>query len=285
MRALRHDYKLYAFEYPSFRGARFAAQALVGELRRLHGPAGVPPRSIVLLGHSLGGLVCRRAMNVDGFGDSVLHAFTLASPHHGTLIASLATADHRLRRVAGDRNYALLRTILGLLVPDGPALEEIAWDDHDGALSRHGLERMGARANPELLAFNAADHYRDRLTVLMGDCPDLRWNPILLPLDYVRAAQGLFGRGFANCDPLVPLASGLFAGGGAQSVVARKVNHADWALRDEVLDDPLERIGDLRWPQSAQWSDVGRVGSGYRKEAVRAGLRGDPPSGHWLAVE
>jgi hypothetical protein len=245
VRALRRDYKVYEFDYPSFAGIDAAARALVREVRALRDPAPVPSRCVVLVGHSLGGLVCRRAMNLGSFGDAVLRCFTMATPHHGTLLASVVHADHRFRSVVGTLNYELLRNLMGLLVPDLPALAEIAWDDHDRALSRPDLREIGVRTNAGLAAFNAADRYIDRLTCLTGDCPDLLTSPLMLPVDHVRRAQGLLGRAFANTDPLVSYASGSFAGAPVERAAVRRANHVDWALRHDILTGLIERIADL----------------------------------------
>jgi hypothetical protein len=244
MRALRRDYKLYAFEYPSFAGTRAAARRLVDEVRALYPDTSPPARSIVLLAHSLGGLVSRRALNLEGFGDSVRRLYTLATPHRGTLIASIATARPGLRDLVGDFNYGLLKNFMGMLVPACAALDELAWDDHDLAVTRPDLIDLGVRANPELAAFNACDRYLDRVTAITGDCPNLRKDVLGLPLDYIRSAQGILGSQFANSDPLVPCLSGAFAGAPVARLHLKRINHIDWAVDRGVVSALLERIAD-----------------------------------------
>lgn len=244
MRALRRDFKLYAFEYPSFAGTPAAARRLVDEVRALYPDGSPPARSVTLLAHSLGGLVSRRALNTAGFGEAVSHLYTLATPHRGTLIASVARARHGFRAIVGDFDYGLLRNFMGMLVPACPALDELAWDDRDAAVTRPDLVEMGVRANPELAAFNACDRYLDRVTAITGDCPDLRKDALGLALDHIRSAQGRLGAQFANSDPLVPRISGDFAGAPIERVHVKCVNHVDWAVDPAAISAVLQRIAD-----------------------------------------
>lgn len=244
MRALRRDFKLYAFEYPSFAGTQAAARRLVDEVRALYPGGSPPPRAVTLLAHSLGGLVSRRALNTEAFGESVSRLYTLATPHRGTLIASVARARHGFRALVGDFDYGLLRNFMGIMVPSCPALDELAWDDRDAAVTRPDLVEMGVRANPALAAFNASDRYLDRVTAMTGDCPDLRTSALGFALDHIRSAQGRLGAQFANSDPLVPCISGDFAGAPIERVHVARVNHVEWAVDPAVISAVLQRIAD-----------------------------------------
>lgn len=245
VRALRRDYKLYAFNWPSFAGAEKAGVELARQVRALY-PDGQPPaKSVVLFAHSMGGLVSRYAMNQGDFGDAVRQVFTMATPHRGTLIASLARCGHGLDNIVGAFNVGLIRNFLGFLVPSCAALDDLAYDDRDGALSRPDLVEYGVKLNHGLRAFNERDRYLDRVTALTGDCPDLRNKVLGLPLDYIRAAQGILGARFANSDPLVPRASGLFEDAPIRRACILRTNHVDWAMSPDVAGQVLERVADL----------------------------------------
>lgn len=244
-RGLRTRFKVYHFEYPSQKGARLAAQQLVGQVRALYPDGEVPADDVVLVAHSLGGLVARQAMNTDGFGDGVQRLFTLATPHHGTLIASVANGNWNMREKIPEFDYWILRKFTGLLLPDCPALWDLRWDDHDGQLGKPEYASYEIPLNDWLKQLNASDAYLGKLTAYMGDCPRMPLRLQNLPLDYIRGAQGIFGDAFKNSDPLVPFASGTFEGAPVTRRVVPKVTHVDWVFLPHVLTPVIEEIADL----------------------------------------
>jgi pimeloyl-ACP methyl ester carboxylesterase len=245
---LRRRFKVYAFDYPSFCSVGESGRELVRRIRELYPGGTVPERHVVLVGHSLGGLVSRAAMSADGFGESVGLTVTLASPHHGTFLASLVRTGHTVREAMGRVDYGLMRRVSGQLLPACPAMDDIRWVRGGAAIAGGNGDGDGdgdAARNPWMERLNAQDRYMDRLVVAMGDCPRLTWPPHSLPLEYVRRLQGRLVPALANADPLVPFASGTFEGAPVERIVLSGVNHLDWALRPAVLDPVVQRIDRL----------------------------------------
>ena len=73
--------------YLQTRGVGRAGRRLAQYLRRL--PSGVRPR---LIGHSMGGMVIRQAIQVEGARDRAAGVITLGSPHRGAPLAVAALA-------------------------------------------------------------------------------------------------------------------------------------------------------------------------------------------------
>lgn len=79
---------VYAMEYRSFKqsfaGALSGLQEMIEEVSRQ-----VPERKIILIGHSLGGLLCRAYLAKAGQASRIAAVITLATPHQGTKLAAL----------------------------------------------------------------------------------------------------------------------------------------------------------------------------------------------------
>lgn len=77
---------LHTFQYNSFTGEfDTATESLCRTLDRLLGPR--PGARAILVGHSLGGLVCRAAAGDPRFAGRVAALITLGTPHHGSELA------------------------------------------------------------------------------------------------------------------------------------------------------------------------------------------------------
>jgi pimeloyl-ACP methyl ester carboxylesterase len=89
---LNRFYQLYCFEYPSeSMGVERAAEWLAYRLDQY-----LPRHQVVIVAHSMGGLVARAYMNLKGGGSRVIKLITLATPHHGTPLASLFSIFRRV---------------------------------------------------------------------------------------------------------------------------------------------------------------------------------------------
>jgi pimeloyl-ACP methyl ester carboxylesterase len=75
----------FAFEYPSDRGIDIAAKQLRDLLEGFDFDGQLSRRRLVLVGHSMGGLVCRAFVSMEGGEKFVKRVITLGSPHAGTL--------------------------------------------------------------------------------------------------------------------------------------------------------------------------------------------------------
>ncbi|WP_310732609.1 alpha/beta hydrolase [Mitsuaria sp. 7] len=90
MRDLMHQFSgagfvAFAFEYACHRGIDHAASTLVGLLRLLDSAGSVSKNRVVLVGHSMGGLVARAAVSLSGGEAFVRKVITLGTPNDGTL--------------------------------------------------------------------------------------------------------------------------------------------------------------------------------------------------------
>ncbi len=75
-----------AFEYACFRGIDHAAKNLSQLLTLFDGEQTISGNRLVLVGHSMGGLVARALVALEGGSRFVRKVITLGSPHGGTLL-------------------------------------------------------------------------------------------------------------------------------------------------------------------------------------------------------
>lgn len=174
----RAAFKPYTFRYASG-GAEVLAdpaaprtiQALGGALRDAlqaqYGKPAAPPhfgfagRSIVVMAHSMGGLVARSMMQEHTFadgrrgGERVLHLVTLGTPHHGSPMADVAFALGL--QYSEEFRDAYLGFIAGL-----------AWTNFDGQNMTSGV------CNPWLAALN---NYAPSTYAAFGVCGVVPPNP------------------------------------------------------------------------------------------------------------
>jgi alpha-tubulin suppressor-like RCC1 family protein/pimeloyl-ACP methyl ester carboxylesterase len=87
LRDLRADVWFYRFTYPTYNSVDIAAASLAAELESLVGSG----KKAILVGHSMGGLVARRAVEAHGAAPYVRRIITLGTPHLGTPLAQVAT--------------------------------------------------------------------------------------------------------------------------------------------------------------------------------------------------
>ncbi|MES2633540.1 MAG: alpha/beta fold hydrolase [Pseudomonadota bacterium] len=103
---------------------------------------GFGKKRIVILAHSMGGLVARSMMQEQVFsdgqrgGDKVVHLITLATPHHGSPLADVALGLG-------------LQTVTELADTWPGFLADLAWTNYDG------LNLSGGKCNPWLARLNS----------------------------------------------------------------------------------------------------------------------------------
>ncbi len=151
--------KVYRFGYDWSRGIATSADLLRRDLAAQPELAG---RAVILVGHSMGGLVARsyaeaRLPGWDG-PERVGLLITLATPHHGSAIANLEW-------LGGDSRYSLLAKLMptGLFeflnrIPIFGAVRtegghNLGWDNYDGAMPADlwaGADRYLERLNRDL---------------------------------------------------------------------------------------------------------------------------------------
>lgn len=159
-------YRVYHFVYPTNRPHQESARDLATELAKVLPPAD-GRRDLTLIAHSMGGLVARRALQIDGLGDRTQDLFTLATPHRGTELASLVAATPRIRAKLGWFGYVCWALARRVWRPH-PGMLGMAADNHDGKIPLDEVERFGVHINHELRELNEQDRYLDRVTCMMG---------------------------------------------------------------------------------------------------------------------
>jgi pimeloyl-ACP methyl ester carboxylesterase len=186
-------------------------------------------KSIVILAHSMGGLVARSMMQEYAFSDGqrggqkVLHLITLGSPHQGSPLADAAL-------VLG------VNTVSELSDTHADFLKQLTWTNYDG------LNMFGGRCNPWLAQMNT---YWPASSTSYGNCGRVPANPLpgfyekiiaygtgaLQQKDYDPGTVGVYKPGSSNSldythwyllnmyarpyanDGIVPMAGAQFAGG------------------------------------------------------------------------
>jgi len=85
---LKYGYSTFAFNYPCFDGIDYAAQSLANLLSQFDEmtSAQLSKNGVVIVAHSMGGLVARALVGPEKGDKYVRKVFTLGSPHDGTML-------------------------------------------------------------------------------------------------------------------------------------------------------------------------------------------------------
>jgi len=222
-------------------------------------------RPVVLVGHSMGGLVARTYVETTAPGwdgpTQVGAVFTLATPHHGSPQANL----HWL---AGDSKYSLLAGMIPLglvgLLDKIPIVgasrteggRDLGWDNFDGAMAADlwsGASRFIAQLNAHLASHPLRDELLRRYTVSAGYLATVTPLSLLSLQKQLRDgeayAAGASLMGYAFRDPrgerinrwllndgAVPVESALFLKPGAQ---VYQTDGAKFTVRHDVIRSRL----------------------------------------------
>ena len=240
-RAIQDRVKFYRFAYRPFMaleelGSRFAAVLL----REFPDPA----RPILFVCHSAGGLVTRYAAADPRLRDRVPGIITLATPHHGSVSASILAANGNVSERLGCLDALLMRRSQRGTA-DTPALHSLFIDNLDGRLSPAAQAHFNMKVNTALAAFNQRDPNAGKIYAYMGEVHHL-WGRYTLGIagELHRRALGQFDRAWSTADPVVHLTSGIFAGAHVAAVrVFKGRSHTELKEDPEVLASVL---ADLR---------------------------------------
>ncbi|ADU61696.1 MAG: alpha/beta fold hydrolase [Pseudodesulfovibrio sp.] len=118
---------LHTFQYNTFTGDfDTATDSLCQTLDRLLGPR--PGARAILVGHSLGGLVCRAAAGDPRFAGRVAALITLGTPHHGSELARLGMGGMARGLIPGRTiaQHGIPATVAAVPDPDCPRLALIS---------------------------------------------------------------------------------------------------------------------------------------------------------------
>ena len=201
-------YHVYFYQYPTHLCVKVSGAALAAELRRVL-PAARQGQDLVVIAHSLGGLVARFALQPDDIASRVRDVITLATPHHGTVLASLVMADARIRGKVGLFGFFCQR-MSRRVWPITPGLMGMAYDNWDNLITSKDIEKYGIYVNEDLHRLNQHDRIAGKITALMGRVRDSKWLENRNLFDQVpRWIMGRIDPVYQGLDPLVHLESGL----------------------------------------------------------------------------
>lgn len=118
-------FKAIAFEYASFRGIDHAAKNLFRLLALFDADGTVSSHRIVLVAHSMGGLVARAFIALEGGAQFARKVITIGTPHRGTLrdsaiVQYLASHGEWLSGINPEGFAASGASALQLIGADGP---------------------------------------------------------------------------------------------------------------------------------------------------------------------
>jgi len=166
--SLRANFKPYIFSYNSNAvSVAELGRALRDVLDKMDesDPAGFARRPIVLVAHSMGGLVVRYALRLQQnfgprartkVGERVLRLITLGTPHHGSPLANGPAVEAKAGGVWRARLTAFERAFYTSAGPDWHERNrsDLRWDNYDGLLD---YARFPGEKNPFLTDLNKTE--------------------------------------------------------------------------------------------------------------------------------
>ncbi|MBI3893150.1 MAG: hypothetical protein HY303_16650 [Candidatus Wallbacteria bacterium] len=210
--ALRQRCKFYIYLYPTYRSVAQNGTDLVQLVEEKIGLAHLPSSSVLIVAHSMGGLVSRHAMRTAGFGEKVRTLVTLATPHHGTPASSILYANWGLHKKIGWFWTLLLKGSRAVGYPDTPGLRSLWWDNLDGGIPQLDQREYAVAVSAETAHFNQTEPNSAKLVCLMGDIRSLAGHGALGSAEIVRQGIERYEARYKDVDPQVPKMSGTFAG-------------------------------------------------------------------------
>lgn len=264
---LSANFKPYLVKYWS---NSVSVKDLGAEFRSKVEAIGLNEQKIVILAHSMGGLVSRSYMNEQTFttgssagekcGDNVDLLITLSSPHHGSPMANGPARNAKVNVLL----QATMNTVDALVFNetkyDDVNRTDLHWDNFDGLLD---YNKYSDERNLWLEQLNQNTTYDSRTVCYSGSVDGQFIIPDASNLDEVYTLGSWFieeGFGFTN-DGIVPIQSSQFQGHTVKKVrYFKDYNHVNIILGksdQETLFGPLKEdlmdVAPLRitWPTTA----------------------------------
>jgi pimeloyl-ACP methyl ester carboxylesterase len=241
--ALSSRYKLYRFAYQSNQLSVDILGYYLSQLLNANDDSAsdqhLAGKNIVVLAHSMGGLVARRFMEEQRgttmkWNQSVARLITLATPHHGTPAANkceyvllplpdyVGALGYSLGHSFGTIDFAIEAAGLSDLghlfehMPnyDGYNRSDLLWDNYDGLFKggfAAGEQKTATAPGPSTADLNAIDgarSYDNKIIAYAGTFTDEGGHPAILTIPARILRNGL---GIPN-DGIVPLDSAWFQG-------------------------------------------------------------------------
>ena len=188
--SLTKKYKLYKFDYDSnevdVNSIALNLRYAINDQQELNtNSAGDPmSRKLVILAHSMGGLVARSYMQEQGASERIIKIITLATPHHGSPAANDAPRVNALSDsiwevclkfidnstdvwCTGETNDIGI-CISGYIGVDAPNRKDMLWDSYDSPNGATGYNSC-PECNPWLRNLNAhSGDYNHKLILYYG---------------------------------------------------------------------------------------------------------------------
>jgi len=164
--AARGASPVYTFNFRGvFRPIDDLAEQLAGQVELIVRPGGA--KAVVLVAHSMGGLVARAYLARQGAG-AVARLVTVATPHHGTRLAKLGLGMNARQMREDSEFLAALRRLEGDAGPGCPVTS--VYSVHDNLVSPQATSRLPWARNVALPGVGHVDILLDpRLHALVAD--------------------------------------------------------------------------------------------------------------------
>jgi len=275
------NFKVYEYIYPTYRSAEFSGQELATLIKNNPELQDAP---LYIVAHSMGGLVARYAMGYDesgqtdtGIAGNVQQIYTIATPHHGSIGASLLYIDQaKLTEDYSSLGFSL-EDYIAFAIATGAArgfyglaaytegYRSLLWDNYDDGLTDAWMN-IGTTVNEELKLFNDNDPYKDKITVYAGGnildgtphdngLKEELEEQMAIQAATVMAIFGLYNPddsspNYTDSDAMVPRSSALFASNNAAPYLSEgtlglfddKLDHQDVFKHKDFLNDIIKKI-------------------------------------------
>lgn len=189
-----------AYNYPCYDGFDYAAQSLRDLVEKFDGlsDTSISKNKMIVVGHSMGGLVARAFVALEGGHKYTRKLFTLGTPHAGTLVNSrfipwlVAWGESLSGLVRGGFSMSS-RSALQLMGADGdpPLLERL----RQAAIPGGSVEFHSISGGKNYLTFNANAFYERVLNIVIQQHLKSPANDGLV----LEASSDLSGPQFASC--------------------------------------------------------------------------------------
>ncbi len=229
---LHSRYRVFTYLYPTHAGYDFTGSTLACQIQAVL-PKQSGERDVTVIAHSMGGLVARHALRHQGLGGRLSTLITLATPHHGTILANMVMAGSGLRRKIG-WIPDIFRQLGQRIWVASPAMQGMSAHSPEPFIPRGREEHFDFPLNHALARLNDTDPYLDRLVCLMGRVRGLWLRGRNIWDQLPRWVLGRHASVFRGLDPLVRLESGL-----AEGLAVRSRHALDDLDHESIVTSPM----------------------------------------------
>jgi pimeloyl-ACP methyl ester carboxylesterase len=191
------SFKMYTFSYSTYLGIDENAQYLASDIERYSQSGGeLAGHDVVIVGHSMGGLVARGYIEKHGGKDRLLRLVTLGTPNDGTPLADLAwmarpelnLIDDKCKGTASGWFTAFL--LAHGILPTDQGVKDLQPDDLDGR------SPTGNTGYAEVLNRDLSNAPLDRYAVFGSDAADA-------PIPFVGCLYNVLANIYGPIEPCI----------------------------------------------------------------------------------